>query len=228
MQLLHSVSVDERGVEWIKILENILVILNPGKIEAATNGDWRKVICRCLCHLLDGKLRTFFAAFLLSFLIGYPANNLVHAVPTILRLASLSGSDQLNLSTLLTLAFRNLEKLEAQIQDIAFDKPTILDKRQKYTPASPPHRSVTLHQRIAFETVLEPEQKLSLWGKLVDMLLQSCMLLNRKPPVWDALVPRMLIWRSLRGDTGDDGDISEWTRREVIVNLQSGVKDFPR
>lgn len=59
IQLLHGVSVHERGVEWLKILENILVIVNPGKIEMATNGDWRKIICRCLCLLLEGRLRTF-------------------------------------------------------------------------------------------------------------------------------------------------------------------------
>jgi nucleolar pre-ribosomal-associated protein 1 len=58
MQLLHGVSLDERGVEWLKILANILFIVDAGKIEATTNGDWRRIICRCLCHLLDEKLRT--------------------------------------------------------------------------------------------------------------------------------------------------------------------------
>jgi hypothetical protein len=155
------------------------------------------------------------------------ANNLAHAVPVILRLASLNGANRCNFSTLLTLAFSNLEKLEAQLQDISSDELQHDKRLSMYTPVTPPHRSITLHQRIAFETSLEPVQKLSLWGKLVDMLLQSCMFLDRKPPIWDVLVPRILLWRSLRGDMGDDRDVSEWIRREVIVNLQSTVQDGP-
>jgi nucleolar pre-ribosomal-associated protein 1 len=225
MQLLHGV---ERGVEWLKILENILIIVNPGKIEAATNGDWRRIICRCLCHLLDRRLRTLFVVRLvLCFLIDCLANNLAHAGPVIFRLAALSGPDQSGFSTLLTLAFRSLEKLEAQIQVVAFETPMLEKRPSKYTLPTPPHRSTTLHQRISFETILEPEQRLLLWGKLLDILLQSCMFVNRKPPVWDVLVPRSLLWRSLKGSMGDDDEISEWTRREVILNLQSGVHKCP-
>jgi nucleolar pre-ribosomal-associated protein 1 len=214
MQLLDR---HDYGVEWIKILENILVIVNPGKIEAATNGDWRRIICRCLCHLLDDRLGTSLVlrCHLLSFSLIVKANNLAHAAPVILRLASLSGSDQVNFTILLTFAFKSLERLEAQIQNVASDTKI----SSKYTLPGPPHRSATLHQRV---TILEPGKQLSLWGTLLEMLLQSCMFLDRKPPVWDASVPRILIWRSLRGDMGDDKDISEWARREVILNLQSG------
>ena len=150
---------------------------------------------------------------------------MVHAAPAILHLASLSGTltDQFNFSILLTLAFRNLEKLEAQIPDIISDKLILEKLSSKYSLATSPHRSITLHQRVTFEMIPEPEQKLSLWGKLVDMLLQSCMFLNRKPPVWDNLVHRILIWRSLEGHTLDEGGISEWVRKEVVANLQSGV-----
>jgi len=52
MQLLHSSSRSE-GVEWIKILENILVIVDHNKVEASTNGEWRVMICRCLSYFLD-------------------------------------------------------------------------------------------------------------------------------------------------------------------------------
>jgi len=69
--------------------------------------------------------------------------------------------------------------------------------------------------------ILQPEQQLLLWGRLVEMLLQSCMFFNRKPAVWDALVLHVLIWQSLQGDKADDMDISEWTRKEVIANLQT-------
>ena len=52
MQLLFSPSKSE-GMEWVKILENILVVVDAAKIETATNGQWRAVICRCLGYLLD-------------------------------------------------------------------------------------------------------------------------------------------------------------------------------
>jgi len=58
IQLLHGMSTGKRGVEWLKILENIFVIVNPGKIEVVTKGDWIRIISCCLCHLLDEKLRT--------------------------------------------------------------------------------------------------------------------------------------------------------------------------
>ena len=52
MQLLHSNSKSE-AVEWVKILENIIVIVDHNKVEASTNGEWRVIICRCISYLLD-------------------------------------------------------------------------------------------------------------------------------------------------------------------------------
>lgn len=50
LQLLNSK--EDEGVEWIKILENILTVVDPTKLESSTNGEWRSVICRCLSLLL--------------------------------------------------------------------------------------------------------------------------------------------------------------------------------
>lgn len=48
----------EEGVAWVKILENILTVTDPCKLEASTNGDWRSAISRCLLLLLGpSKLR---------------------------------------------------------------------------------------------------------------------------------------------------------------------------
>ena len=69
MQLFHAGSIGTRAVEWLKILENILIIVNPEKLESATSGDWRKVICRCISHLLDEKLRALFIFRAVLFLI---------------------------------------------------------------------------------------------------------------------------------------------------------------
>jgi nucleolar pre-ribosomal-associated protein 1 len=52
IQLLHSTA---GGVAWIRILENILIVVDSNKIEAFTNGEWRSAIGRCLEYLLDEK-----------------------------------------------------------------------------------------------------------------------------------------------------------------------------
>lgn len=53
VQLLHSTA---GSIAWIKILENILVVVDSKKIEASTNGEWRSTISRCLERLLDQKI----------------------------------------------------------------------------------------------------------------------------------------------------------------------------
>lgn len=65
MQLLHPKARAE-GVEWIKILENILVIVDAAKVEASTNGEWKTIICRCLISLLDDKETCKLTSLLLS------------------------------------------------------------------------------------------------------------------------------------------------------------------
>ena len=36
------------GTPWMKILDNILKVVDPQKIESSTNGQWRAAIARCL------------------------------------------------------------------------------------------------------------------------------------------------------------------------------------
>ena len=52
VQLLHSTT---GSVAWIRILENILIVVDSNKIEASTNGEWRSAIGRCLEYLLDER-----------------------------------------------------------------------------------------------------------------------------------------------------------------------------
>ena len=52
IQLLHSTA---GSIAWIRILENILIVVDSNKIEASTNGEWRSAICRCLEYLLNEK-----------------------------------------------------------------------------------------------------------------------------------------------------------------------------
>ena len=50
MQLEHMRG--EEAIAWVRILENILAAVNASKIEAATNGEWRAVLGRCLRIIL--------------------------------------------------------------------------------------------------------------------------------------------------------------------------------
>jgi nucleolar pre-ribosomal-associated protein 1 len=50
MQLLNASG--EEGVAWVRILQNIIMVVDHVKLESSTNGDWRAVFCRCLSLLL--------------------------------------------------------------------------------------------------------------------------------------------------------------------------------
>jgi nucleolar pre-ribosomal-associated protein 1 len=63
VQLLHSTT---GSVAWIRILENILFVVNSNKIDASTNGEWRSAIGRCLEYLLDERSCRMFFVFLTS------------------------------------------------------------------------------------------------------------------------------------------------------------------
>jgi hypothetical protein len=116
MQLLHSNSKFE-GVEWIKILENILVIVDHNKVEASTNGEWRVIICRCLSYLLDEtkfsecylrawpSIRNFLISCASEYLRGLPTRRSCYSSLGIAQRASVGG---------ITLAARLLRRLSGK------------------------------------------------------------------------------------------------------------------
>ncbi|KAF8905722.1 ribosome 60S biogenesis N-terminal-domain-containing protein [Gymnopilus junonius] len=197
MQLLYSTTKAE-GVEWIKILENILVIVDASKLEVATNGDWRYIICRCLACLLDQKS------------CATASDNFFHAVPVILRLASLPGPALRDLPSLLDLAVTiNAHQTAAAHRSTAT------------APLSYP--SSTLSDVITSQP-LGQEQ---LFIALLEMLWKASMLIQNRSDAWEKLTARMLLWNSVRftADLGADADVdvnvAEWARKEVIFNVRS-------
>jgi nucleolar pre-ribosomal-associated protein 1 len=54
IQLITTRQVTD-GTAWVKILDNIMTIVDPHKVDVSTNGEWRSVICRCLSVLLDDE-----------------------------------------------------------------------------------------------------------------------------------------------------------------------------
>jgi nucleolar pre-ribosomal-associated protein 1 len=51
MQLQTKVKTGE-GIAWIRILENILTVVDSVKIDSVTDGEWLKTITRCTIYLL--------------------------------------------------------------------------------------------------------------------------------------------------------------------------------
>ena len=45
---------EDEGSLWMKVLENILDVVDPVKLESATGGEWRAAIGRCMT-LLQGE-----------------------------------------------------------------------------------------------------------------------------------------------------------------------------
>ena len=60
---------------------------------------------------------------------------------------------------------------------------------------------------------------LLLWGKVIVTLWRVVMGFDTKPPSWDRLALRLLVWRCIAGER--KAAEGEWARREVVCNLRS-------
>jgi hypothetical protein len=52
MQLLEAVR-EAETTQWLKIFENIIVVVDPGKLENASVGGWRRTLVRCMQLVMD-------------------------------------------------------------------------------------------------------------------------------------------------------------------------------
>lgn len=48
---LEFICTDE-VIIWVKVLDNIVLAVDPVKLEVSTNGEWRSTLCRCLTLLV--------------------------------------------------------------------------------------------------------------------------------------------------------------------------------
>ncbi|KAJ7459833.1 ribosome 60S biogenesis N-terminal-domain-containing protein [Mycena latifolia] len=197
MQLLISTA---EAIAWIKILENILLVVDAQKMEISTGGEWRFVICRCLSLLLQGMTRSV-----------NPEAIFAIAAPVILRLSSLPGRSPLALPELLGYCLDGVKLLETRV-DIPRSQTPVL--RSASAPELPPHSGQELQ-------VVGDHDPLLTWGKSVEYLWQASMTLSEKPVVWDALTSRLLIWRSVVGEEGTA--VGEWARKVTLENLRTSA-----
>ena len=42
---------DDEVLSWMRVLENILDVVDPAKMESSTGGEWRAAIGRCMAAL---------------------------------------------------------------------------------------------------------------------------------------------------------------------------------
>ncbi len=150
--------------------------------------------------------------------------NFPHAVPVILRLASLDGPTLLDLPSLLDLCIKGVEHLE---NDVGIDpllfSMSISELYKKFVSLAP-HRSSSLHQR--FQTTYNASERAALLIPMVEMLWRVSMSIERKCDAWDKLTPRVILWRSLYGAQGSGamiGDTAEWARKEVVYNVNQHI-----
>ncbi|KAI1792498.1 ribosome 60S biogenesis N-terminal-domain-containing protein [Ganoderma leucocontextum] len=189
----------EEAIAWVRILENILAVVNPKKMEDATNGEWRIVLSRCLRIILHHSACTQ-AVFIVTF-------------PVILRL-SLLGPPPAQIPVLLQRSITWLAEMEADIAvPISACLSFPLDSNHRDHLPVLPHHSQQLF------TIASPAT-LELWGNCVEALWRVSMTIPNKGPDWDGLSSRLLVWRAIAG--AERSQVGEWERREMLVNL--GIK----
>lgn len=53
------------SLAWVKILENIVTVLDLFRLGTSTAGEWRLALSRCLLRLLDGASKYFLCVLVL-------------------------------------------------------------------------------------------------------------------------------------------------------------------
>ncbi|KAJ8490078.1 hypothetical protein ONZ51_g2525 [Trametes cubensis] len=189
----------EEAIAWARILENILAVVNPTKVEAATGGEWRAMIGRCVRKILYHS--------------ACSSGVFLALVPVMLRLSVLPGEPTSHLAALLSRGVRWLQELEAEVAIPTSGLLTMpLDVEQDKAVSVRLHRSQNL-----FDPA--PSPSIDLWGECVESLWRVSMALPAKTKEWDALSSRLLLWRSIAGP--EKSAAAEWARREVLENLRA-------
>ena len=202
---------ENEGLLWLRILENIVDIVDPVKLESATGGEWRAAIGRCIT-LLHGDTGTYvasLAATQTNFLIA--STSLISLLRLksriVMKLGLLPGPTISTFNVLLShclVGLRNLEK------DLTI--PTI--------PAALKSSSQSRHTSCSLRE-MDTTDSHELWGEVVVNLWRALMTSGSAGnDAWDELTPRLLVWNLLVD--GED-QTAEWARREVVWNMTQTV-----
>jgi nucleolar pre-ribosomal-associated protein 1 len=141
------------------------------------------------------------------------ANTIEHlpfAVAGILRLSLLPGQTAVGLYSLLNKAVECLRRME-----VTLSIPSSSARLSSATLVScePLVRACEIH-----EPYLEGEP-LQTWGHCVEALWRATMTMETKPPNWDVLCSRLLLWRAIMGQ--ESSPLGEWARKQVVCNISN-------
>jgi nucleolar pre-ribosomal-associated protein 1 len=184
-------SREDEGLLWMKVLENILDVVDPVKLESATGGEWRAAIGRCMT-LLQGES-------------GASSTSLITTLRLksriVMKLSLLPGRSVPTLNVLLSNCLVGLRNMEKDL--------TI--------PTTPVALRSSSHSRYTSYSLREVNTADSheLWGEVVVSLWRASMTSGATGKAWDELIQRILVWGVLVD--GED-HTAEWARREVVWN----------
>jgi nucleolar pre-ribosomal-associated protein 1 len=218
------------GVEWLRILENVMVVVDVGKMDrSALKGQWLKGVARCVDGILQEAMgESFF--FDLEF--DFKAHNLSLGTPLILGnilplsirlIARFSRIESIGTKSLVSLIHQALLVLKALESNVKYQPSSAVPPLDELVPP-PQHSSHSLHDKLVFDDV----NLFCVWGRSVESLWQSAMSLdpgyhNSTSPgdIWNHLTSRLLVWRGLVG--AEASPLGEWARVECIRNLCIGI-----
>jgi nucleolar pre-ribosomal-associated protein 1 len=191
---LQSVRGNE-VIAWVKVVGNILTVVDPGKLETSTGGEWRIVLCRILLLLVSPN-ELGMTVFALT-------------VSVTLRLSLLPGPPIPHLSLLVEQLLGSLKRFEKEMR-------LPLSYHNGHAAQS---QTLRLHGALGLLEAPSSHDPVQIWGEGVEALWRITTTFERKLSAWDALTCRLLLWRSV---VGEDGSVvGEWARKEVIRNLRT-------
>ncbi|KAI9466647.1 ribosome 60S biogenesis N-terminal-domain-containing protein [Lactarius psammicola] len=192
IEMMLLVPRDEEVLSWMRVLENILDVVDPAKMESSTGSEWRAAIGRCVSSLPQGSTASP------SFLAALHLKSRIVVKLSLLPGPTIPAFDVLLFQCLVGL--RHLEKnLVLPEFSVSIQSPS---PRRRHTSYSSREEST-------------PEAH-DLWGEVVVSLWRASMTSGGSQGAWDELTPRVLVWSTLVD--GQDQS-AEWARREVVRNM---------
>lgn len=200
------------GVEWLRILENVLVVVDPAKMEGGSlKGQWARTIVRCVQSILKEAIEsptTLPTVFPL-------------AVRTVVRLSLIPTLGAQSLCGLLAQCLEAMSIFETNVsQPVDWKARTAVPQFDDLVPP-PRHSSHGLHDKLMFDE----DAMFVVWGRCVESLWRAIMSADpgtsQTTSIWNATTTRLLIWRGLVGP--EASPLGEWARVECVRNLEGRV-----
>ncbi|KAH9180077.1 ribosome 60S biogenesis N-terminal-domain-containing protein [Lactarius sanguifluus] len=207
VEMMLLVPRDDEVLSWMRVLENILDVVDPAKMESSTGGEWRAAIGRCVTSL-QGNTGKYPRHHYES-----PTDRRPPASPSFLASLQLKSRIVVKLSLLPGPTIPAFDVLLSQcLAGLRYLEKKLVLPEFEFSVQSPPMRRHTSYSSREEST---PEAH-DLWGEAVVSLWRASMTSGGSQEAWDELTPRVLIWSMLVD--GEDQS-AEWAREEVVRNL---------